>query len=108
MAYRDIEDSRAAIRKHYNENKGYYKGKARRRRHEMRDWLRDYKQEQGCKDCGISNPVVLVFHHINPEEKDFNLCNAPSFGYGIERVSKEIEKCIVLCANCHAIVHASE
>lgn len=52
-------------------------------------------------------PVCLEFHHIiNPKDKEFSPANAYSWGWGIERIKKEISKCIVLCANCHRKLHA--
>jgi hypothetical protein len=47
----------------------------------------------------------LQFHHRNPREKDFTISNACSWGWSIERILKEMEKCDVLCANCHAKRH---
>jgi len=49
--------------------------------------------------------VVLDFHHINPEEREFDV-SASWRKYGIERVRKEIEKTIIVCANCHRRIHA--
>ena len=101
MAYKNIEDSRAATRKHYQENKQYYIDKARRRKHEIRDWLRDYKQDHGCKLCGFSKPKALDFHHRDPTHKEFNLAHASLLGYSKEKILIEIDKCDVLCSNCH-------
>ena len=45
---------------------------------------------------------VLQFHHLNTEEKDFTI-SAKS--YSFERLKKEVDKCVMLCSNCHIEVH---
>jgi hypothetical protein len=57
-----------------------------------------------CTLCGFSeHPAALQFHHIDPETKEFHLAQ---YGHsrGIDRMRAEAEKCILLCANCHAQV----
>lgn len=56
-----------------------------------------------CQKCGYDKCIeALHFHHVNPEEKEFNVCSA---SYSIERLKKEADKCILLCANCHVEEH---
>lgn len=58
-----------------------------------------------CQICGYNKSLeALQFHHLNPEEKDFALSqkNIKS----IEKSKKEADKCILVCANCHAEIHA--
>lgn len=60
-----------------------------------------------CKKCNESNPLCLTFHHLDPNEKDFDLCQS----WGTKKwdvLEKEIKKCCLLCANCHMIEHTSE
>jgi predicted HNH restriction endonuclease len=59
-----------------------------------------------CYDCGLQSefPAVYDFHH-HEGEKDFNISkdgNTRSW----EKVKVELEKCVLLCANCHRIRHA--
>ena len=56
----------------------------------------------GCTQCGESTPVCLDFHHVG--DKDMEV--SKMWGMNDERVRKEIEKCILLCSNCHRKVHA--
>lgn len=67
------------------------------------NFITRYKRMVGCKFCGYKeNVLALQFDHINPKEKSFSL----SQGYrskGMDKLKKEIRKCQVLCANCHAI-----
>ena len=48
---------------------------------------------------------ILEFHHLEPSEKDFSLGHK---GYCIawEKVKLELDKCVLLCSNCHREVHA--
>ncbi len=64
-----------------------------------------------CEKCGESHFATLVFHHRDPEEKKFNM----SFGkggiwhYNTEgEILAEMKKCIMLCENCHRILHYEE
>lgn len=65
----------------------------------LRQKIFSYLENQPCVDCGETDPVVLEFDHRNPEEKEFNLAEAPNHTW--ERIKKELEKCDVRCANCH-------
>ena len=61
-----------------------------------------------CQCCNQQYPnSVYDFHHLNPDEKDFNLGNkASTIKWDI--VEKEIEKCILVCANCHRMIHSGD
>lgn len=59
-----------------------------------------------CQNCkGIFNLCVYDFHHIG--EKDENPSRLIANG-NIEKIAKEMEKCILLCANCHRVEHETE
>lgn len=59
-----------------------------------------------CLHCGYCKcPDVFEFHHLNPAEKDFAISkNGHSRSW--ERVKNELDKCIILCSNCHRELHA--
>lgn len=59
------------------------------------------KRRFGCKDCGMTNPVCLDFHHHG--NKTMDVCRAVNSGWSIESLKVEIRKCSVLCSNCHRI-----
>ncbi len=63
--------------------------------------LTEIKQSSGCKDCGESNPIVLDFDHIR--DKKYNVSRMIHDGFSWKAISKEIQKCEVVCANCHRI-----
>lgn len=56
-----------------------------------------------CLICGYNKSVrALQFHHINPKEKDFGISGTTK---SFEKLKPELDKCVLLCANCHAEVH---
>jgi hypothetical protein len=56
-----------------------------------------------CHDCGKSYPNCCYdVHHLDPAEKDFNLSAKRGFD---EKLKEELDKCILLCSNCHRIRH---
>ena len=59
-----------------------------------------------CQHCnGVFNLAAYDFHHISKKEANpSNIINSAS----IQKIAEEIEKCILLCANCHRIEHARE
>lgn len=55
-----------------------------------------------CEHCGYNKCLgALHFHHLDPTEKDF----ASFSTFKLEKSKSELDKCILLCANCHAEVH---
>lgn len=75
------------------------------RRKKKREWVSELKRQTKCLKCQNNKFYCLDFHHINPEEKDFSISHAISRKYGYDRILKEINKCVVLCKNCHSEVH---
>lgn len=60
-----------------------------------------------CSICGYNKCVnALEFHHLNPAEKDISFRRMR--GWSKERRNKELDKCSLLCSNCHREVHANE
>ena len=57
-----------------------------------------------CKCCGFDGHYsALEFHHLDPSKKEFNLSVTNN---GWNKLLKEVDKCILLCSNCHRMVHA--
>jgi hypothetical protein len=74
-----------------------------RRRIEFKQWAVDYKGGK-CEMCGYNKCLrSLDFHHINPKEKDYEISH--NFKKLRELVIKELDKCQLLCRNCHGEVH---
>ena len=70
-------------------------------REEGRNLIYEFKLGNPCTSCGETNPIVLEFHHLDPKTKRNDVSNMATHGYSVESIEKEIEKCIILCANCH-------
>lgn len=63
------------------------------------------KQESGCSLCGENHIACLDFHHINPSDKVRGISQMITSSYSWDTILKEIEKCVVLCSNCHRKLH---
>jgi len=56
-----------------------------------------------CIKCGYNkNIAALDFHHLESDNKDFNIAHV---GGGLEKMKKELDKCILVCSNCHREIH---
>lgn len=69
-----------------------------------RKQLYEYLKTKECKECKITNPVVLEFHHLS--DKEYNISDMMSHSW--EAILLEINKCEILCANCHKIKTAKQ
>jgi hypothetical protein len=72
-----------------------------------KDNVRVLKEEYGgkCSKCGYDKCMdALQFHHLDPSKKEFSLGQKRQFTLSVLR--KELEKCILVCANCHAEIHS--
>lgn len=69
------------------------------RQRKMYEVIREAKNKP-CMDCGINYPsYVMDFDHRPGEIKIKNLSRMN--GYGLDKIKEEIEKCDLVCANCH-------
>lgn len=59
-----------------------------------------------CCICGYDRcDSALELHHLNPEEKDFTIASNTNKAW--ELIKVEIQKCVMICANCHREIHAN-
>jgi hypothetical protein len=93
-------------RQWYHKNRKRLIEKERARKRVARDWLREYKSTLQCQDCGNNHPLVLDFHHR--DEKIYDVSAMASNGNSIQKIMEEIDRCDVLCANCHRVLHGSK
>jgi len=78
------------------------------RRRSHRAWLHEYKADSaGCTRCEESRPACLDFHHRDPDTKRMAVNEMVTHGYSTAELHEEIERCELLCANCHRREHAS-
>ena len=71
---------------------------------ERYEWINTYKLERGCADCGYADhPHALDFDHLPGTEKLYSIGSGWAGSAPWDKVLAEIEKCEVVCANCHRI-----
>ena len=89
-------------REHYLANKTRYIAQAREwkamQRVERTQYLIDYFASHPCTDCGEGDPVVLEFDHLG--DKLFTIGQVLTYRSWSD-ILAEMEKCEVVCANCH-------
>ena len=71
-------------------------------------WLTETKRNKPCVDCAkIFHPVCMDYHHLDPEtkHKENGVRGLIKGGYSMKRIQEEIDKCILLCSNCHRLRH---
>ena len=74
-------------------------------RQKIYEWFKGFKEEQGCSICGYNKcGDALVYHHINPEDKERRIEMKHLYS-GSNLIFEELNKCILLCKNCHAEIH---
>lgn len=60
-----------------------------------------------CQCCGYHNYIgALEFHHVDPAQKDFGV-SSQGYTHSWDKVKQEIDKCVLVCANCHREIHAN-
>ena len=94
----------------YEKNKELEKARQLARYEANRKYINKIKANP-CSRCGgIFPPSAMDFHHIDPDtkaNKDKKSNKAINATWSIEKIDAEIDKCILVCANCHRILHAS-
>jgi hypothetical protein len=99
--------------KYYSGDKGKHKTKRKRDRSWDQKSIK-YKKERAvaykggkCERCGYNKCIAAMdFHHINPDEKAYTIKNLMVRKW--ELIQTEIDKCILLCSNCHREQHWNE
>ena len=75
-----------------------------KRRKDLKQQALEYKGKK-CKLCGYSKcEEALAFHHLDAKKKDFAI-SGDGFTRSWKRIQQELDKCILICANCHAELH---
>jgi hypothetical protein len=96
-----------AEKRTYQERKQYLLKAVQRRREKVRLMSVEYKGGR-CQVCGYDRCIeALEFHHLDPTQKDFGISHK-GYTRSWERVKEEVDKCILLCANCHREFHAGK
>ena len=100
MPYKDIKKQRAAQQAYYQRNKDKIARATKDRRMLIIRYIQEYKQNKGCFDCGIMYPYwILDFDHCRGTK--VSDITAMTRTHSFDDVKLEMEKCDVVCANCH-------
>ena len=85
--------------KHQNYEKQQEKGKDRK--------IKLMESKGGkCSSCGYDkNYAGLCFHHLDPTKKELKLTIRQFSNNTLDKLKKEVDKCILLCHNCHMELH---
>lgn len=102
-AYREY--MRNYQRSWHQRNRARKIAKVYERKERLWEFYNKLKSTLECSQGGEKHPATLQFHHRDPQKKEFVLSAAVREGYSVERIKREIAKCTVLCANCHAKLH---
>lgn len=116
MPLKDLEKRKAYHREYgkrwYAKNKERHKANVRLSKKAGRLKVRRIILEaknRPCMDCGGRfAPDVMDFHHRDPATKVRNIGDWASDGpYSVDGLVEEMEKCDLLCSNCHRLRHAN-
>ncbi len=91
---------RERIKIHYYNNKSTYADNNKLNKYKLKNKIFEYKKDKCCTDCwGLYPPYVLDFDHL--ENKFKWISEMVNGRYWWDRIIKEIEKCEIVCSNCH-------
>jgi hypothetical protein len=89
----------------YKDRRQYLIAAVQKRRKKIRQMAVEYKGGK-CQKCGYACCIeALELHHADSSGKDFSI-SEKGYTRSWDRVKEELDKCILLCANCHREIHA--
>jgi hypothetical protein len=107
VSYRCKECNKKYRKEYYLRNKRKCLDINKKTKKRNYNFVKEYKKGKKCIRCGESDVSCLTFHHRDSDDKDFTISTSYR-NRGINVIKKEIEKCDILCANCHAKLHFSK
>ena len=88
----------------YTDRRQYLIAAVHKRRKKIRQMAVEYKGG-ACEKCGYNRCIeALEFHHNNSSDKDFSI-SEKGYTRSWAKVEEELDKCMILCANCHRETH---
>lgn len=92
----------------YKKNRQKTMQRSDKYRKELREWFRELVSKLSCIKCDENHPGCLDFHHRDPNVKDDQIADMVANKRTKKAILEEIEKCDVLCSNCHRKLHYEE
>lgn len=78
----------------------------RRKRYRLKEKAVEYKGGK-CEICGYDKCIdALEFHHLDSSKKDFGISSGETRKWN--KIKNELDKCIMVCSNCHRELHAKD
>lgn len=71
----------------------------------IRKWFQSLKSTMRCTRCPENIACCLDFHHVEKKKKKSTISRLVAVGANKSKILKEIQKCIILCSNCHRKEH---
>ena len=106
MTEEQLQKRRENWRRYYNNHPEKQVERRKKSQQSNCDFIDSFKV--CCAKCGINDKRVLDFHHIDESTKLFTLASRRVAGYKKSTILEEIQKCEILCANCHRKEHIKE
>jgi len=94
-----------SCRTYFNKNYDYHYNTMVKRRAAISKWFKEFRLTLKCEECGENHPACIDFHHKDGSKKRDNICSMVLKGFSKESIIREIQKCQILCANCHRKLH---
>ena len=89
------------------ENPEKIRASVKKRQERNRQYAQNYKLSKGCSICGYNKCAsALDFHHKG--DKEFSIAHMVNSNWSLKKIIEEIDKCVILCANCHRELHVKE
>lgn len=101
MPYKNKEKQKEYQKQHYLKNKNKYRKTTKNNRKRNKEFVHCLKKQ--CVECGCNDKLCLDFHHL--KDKNRSLAQLIRDAVSLDILQKEIDKCQVLCANCHKKQH---
>lgn len=91
----------------WRKNNPQHREQAKAARQSKYEWVNNLKASLKCAKCGEAHPACLEFHHRDRKDKRATI-SLVIWRWSRKRLMAEIEKCDVLCSNCHRKLHWEE
>ena len=105
--HQELGCSKGMVSQYFSED-GMQKASDRKRKYARDAKVHAVKHLGGeCCKCGYKKSIkALEFHHLDPSKKEFTISTFKS--KDMVKLEKELDKCILVCANCHREIHDIE
>lgn len=104
MPCRTQEEQKLAQHKSYLKNKDKIRQRLIDRRNQNRNYVNNIKANSQCVYCGEGHIACLDFHHKDSSLKEEVISRAV-VDWTLERLKTELDKCEIVCSNCHRKIH---